>query len=89
MNGYVSQIRNKNYWYDFSRSPVTARLFPDAAIGHQWKATRSLSGYQKRVWLSDGTGRIYVNVATAVGVNDIFDGRSVALVDLWNREVLV
>jgi hypothetical protein len=29
-----------------------------------------------------------VNVAQAVGVGDVYDGRSVALVDLWNRGVL-
>ena len=46
---------------------------------------RSLSGYQhKRVWLNDGAGR-FVDVAQAVGATDIYDGRSVALVDLWNR----
>jgi hypothetical protein len=47
-----------------------------------------LSGYQqKRVWLNDGSGK-FVNVAMAVGATDNFDGRSVALVDLWNRGVL-
>ena len=29
-----------------------------------------------------------MNVAQAVGVRDVYDGRSVALVDLWNRGVL-
>ena len=49
---------------------------------------RSLSGYQqKRVWLNDGSGK-FVNVAQAVGAADNYDGRSVALVDLWNRGVL-
>jgi enediyne biosynthesis protein E4 len=49
---------------------------------------RSLSGYQqKRVWLNDGAGK-FVNVAQAVGASDVFDGRAVALVDLWNRGVL-
>jgi hypothetical protein len=49
---------------------------------------RSLSGYQqKRVWLNDGSGK-FVNVAQAVGASDTHDGRSVALVDLWNRGVL-
>ena len=49
---------------------------------------RSLSGYQqKRVWLNDGSGK-FVNVAQAVGATDSYDGRSVALVDLWNRGVL-
>ena len=47
-----------------------------------------MSGYQsKRVWLNDGAGK-FVDVAQAVGVTDTYDGRSVALVDLWNRGVL-
>lgn len=49
---------------------------------------RSLSGYQqKHVWLNDGAGK-FVDVAQAVGVRDTYDGRSVALADLWNRGVL-
>jgi hypothetical protein len=49
---------------------------------------RSLSGYQqKRVWVNDGAGK-FVNVAQAVGASDVFDGRAVALVDLWNRGML-
>ena len=49
---------------------------------------RSLSGYQsKRVWLNDGAGK-FVDVAQAVGVTDTYDGRAVALADLWNRGVL-
>ena len=30
----------------------------------------------------------FVDVAQAVGASDVFDGRAVALVDLWNRGVL-
>src|SRR6185295_9617814 len=49
---------------------------------------RSLSGYQsKRLWLNDGAGK-FVDVAQAVGVRDTYDGRAVALADLWNRGVL-
>ena len=49
---------------------------------------RSLSGYQqKRVWLNDGAGK-FEDVAQAVGATDNYDGRSVALADLWNRGVL-
>jgi hypothetical protein len=49
---------------------------------------RSLSGYQQKVvWLNDGAGK-FVNVAQSVGVSDTYDGRSVALADLWNRGVL-
>ena len=49
---------------------------------------RSLSGYQqKRVWINDGAGK-FVDVAQSVGATDTYDGRSVALADLWNRGVL-
>ena len=49
---------------------------------------RSLSGYQqKHVWLNDGAGK-FIDVAQAVGVTDTYDGRAVAMADLWNRGVL-
>lgn len=49
---------------------------------------RSLSGYQqKRVWLNDGAGK-FNDVAQTVGVTETFDGRAVAVADLWNRGVL-
>jgi hypothetical protein len=49
---------------------------------------RSLSGYQqKRVWLNDGAGQFF-DVAQAVGVTDTYDGRAVAVADLWNRGML-
>jgi hypothetical protein len=88
VNGYVSADRDKNYWYDFSKiAGGNSTIISDAA---HWPAMegRSLSGYQqKRVWLNDGAGK-FVNVAMAVGASDNFDGRSVALVDLWNRGAL-
>ena len=88
VNGYVSADRSKNYWYDFSKiTGGNSSIISDAANWPPMEG-RSLSGYQqKRVWLNDGSGK-FVNVATAVGANDEYDGRSVALVDLWNRGVL-
>jgi enediyne biosynthesis protein E4 len=87
-NGYISLDRNRSYWYDFSRvAGGNSTIIGDAK---NWPAFegRSLSGYQtKRVWLNDGAGK-FVDVAQAVGVTDTYDGRSVALVDLWNRGVL-
>jgi hypothetical protein len=88
VNGYVSADRDTNYWYDFSKiAGGSSTIISDAA---HWPAMegRSLSGYQpKRVWLNDGAGK-FVNVAQAVGATDVYDGRAVALVDLWNRGVL-
>src|SRR6202167_5081465 len=87
-NGYISLDRNRSYWYDFSKvAGGNSTIIGDAK---NWPAFegRSLSGYQsKRVWLNDGAGR-FVDVAQAVGATDTYDGRSVALVDLWNRGVL-
>jgi hypothetical protein len=88
VNGYISANRNTNYWYDFSKiAGGNSTIISDAA---QWPSMdgRSLSGFQnKRVWLNDGAGK-FVNVAQAVGVGDVYDGRAVATVDLWNRGVL-
>jgi hypothetical protein len=88
VNGYVSADRIKNYWYDFSKiTGGNSAIISDAANWPPMEG-RSLSGYQqKRVWLNDSSGK-FVNVAAAVGANDEYDGRSVALVDLWNRGVL-
>jgi hypothetical protein len=88
VNGYVSAARGTNYWYDFSKiAGGNSQIIADAANWPPMEG-RSLSGYQqKHVFLNDGAGR-FLNVAQAVGVRDDFDGRSVALVDLWNRGVL-
>jgi hypothetical protein len=87
-NGYVSLDRNRSYWYDFSKvSGGNSTIIGDAK---NWPAMdgRSLSGYQqKHVWMNDGAGK-FVDVAQAVGVTDTYDGRAVALADLWNRGAL-
>jgi hypothetical protein len=87
-NGYISLDRNRSYWYDFSKvAGGNSTIIGDAK---NWPAFegRSLSGYQSKcVWLNDGAGK-FVDVAQAVGATDTYDGRSVALVDLWNRGVL-
>lgn len=87
-NGYVSLDRNRSYWYDFSKvAGGNSTIIGDAK---NWPAMegRSLSGYQsKHVWINDGAGK-FLDVAQAVGVTDTYDGRAVAMADLWNRGVL-
>jgi hypothetical protein len=87
-NGYISLDRQRSYWYDFSKvAGGNSSIIGDAA---NWPAFngRSLSGYQqKRLWLNDGEGR-FIDVAQAVGATDTYDGRSVALADLWNTGAL-
>jgi hypothetical protein len=84
-NGYISLDRQRSYWYDFTKvAGGNSSIIGDAA---NWPAFdgRSLSGYQqKRLWLNDGAGK-FVDVGQAVGATDIYDGRAVALADLWNK----
>jgi enediyne biosynthesis protein E4 len=87
-NGYISLSKTRSYWYDFSKvAGGNSSIISDAA---HWPAFdgRSLSGYQeKKVWINDGAGK-FIDVAQAVGVTDRYDGRSVALADLWNTGAL-
>jgi hypothetical protein len=84
-NGYVSLDKKRSYWYDFSKiAGGNSTIIGDAK---DWPAMdgRSLSGYQqKHLWLNDGSGH-FIDVAQAVGARDIYDGRAVALADLWNN----
>ncbi len=87
-NGYISASKTRSYWYDFSKvAGGNSSIISDAS---HWPAFdgRSLSGYQqKKVWINDGAGR-FEDVAQATGVTDRYDGRAVALVDLWNTGAL-
>lgn len=88
VNGFVSGDRRSNYWYDFSLVAGGNRAIMSDAQNWPAMKGRSLSGYQRsRVWLNDGAGR-FQEVSAAVGVEDLEDGRAVALADLWNRGVL-
>jgi hypothetical protein len=88
VNGYISLDRQRSYWYDFTKvAGGNSSIIGDAV---NWPAFqgRSLSGYQQKcVWLNDGAGK-FVDVAQAVGATDTYDGRSVALADLWNNGAL-
>lgn len=87
-NGYVSADMRANYWYDYSKVTVGHNAIIGNAANWPPMDGRSLAGFQqKRVWLNDGAGR-FNEVALAVGVTETFDGRAVALADLWNRGVL-
>ena len=87
-NGYVSADRNRSYWYDFAKVAAGNSTIIGDAKNWPAFAGRSLSGYQeKRVWINDGSGQ-FQDVATAVGVTDRHDGRSVAVGDLWNSGAL-
>ncbi|HUY31433.1 MAG TPA: CRTAC1 family protein [Pirellulales bacterium] len=86
-NGYVSANQAKSYWYDYGKIAGGLKgLINDAEywppIGDQ-----SLAGHQaKCVWLNKGGD--FIDVAVAVGAADVYDGRAVALGDLFNQGAL-
>src|SRR5881398_368277 len=88
VNGYVSRDRDRSYWYAMSKvAGANGNVFEDA---RSWPTigTASLSGYERsRVLVSRGLAG-WTDVAAAVGVTDEYDGRAVALADLFNRGVL-
>ncbi len=88
VNGFVSADTNRSYWYAQSKiAGANGNVFEDA---RSWPAigTASLSGYEtSRVLVNHGLAG-WADVAPRVGVTDTYDGRAVALVDLFNRGVL-
>jgi hypothetical protein len=88
VNGYISADQNRSYWYDYSKIAGGNQSIISDAKNWPPMDGRSLAGFQqKRVWLNDGAGK-FNEVAQAVGVTDVNDGRSVALADFGNRGVL-
>jgi len=83
-NGNVSLDKEKSYWYDYSKVAGGNRAIISDAANWPPLDGRSLSGYQKkRLWINDGAGS-FREVAQLVGVDDVFDGRSVAMADFTN-----
>jgi hypothetical protein len=86
-NGYISDRRDEEYWYDYSF--IAGALSPIISDASKWPPMqgRSLGGYQSScVWLNK-RGK-FDDVAAAIGVTENYDGRAVVMVDLWNRGVL-
>jgi hypothetical protein len=87
-NGYVSADRDKSYWYAMSKvAGANGNVFEDT---RNWPAigSASLSGFERSRVLVNGGIAGWADVAAQVGVTDEYDGRAVALVDLFNRGVL-
>ncbi len=87
VNGFISADTTRDYWYAMSKiAGATGSIFEDAS---NWPpiGTASLSGYERsRVLLN--TGGELADVADRAGVSDRWDGRAVAMVDLFNRGVM-
>jgi hypothetical protein len=87
-NGMISANRDRTYWYAMSKIAGANRmLFEDAKTWPSF-GDASLSGYERsKIFLNRG-GNGWADVAGVVGANDVYDGRAVALADLWNSGAL-
>lgn len=87
-NGFISASKERDYWYQMSKvSMGSGDIFQDAQA---WPPIedRSLSGYERSSVLRNLRGQSWLDVAAKAGVTDLYDGRAVALADLWNRGAL-
>jgi len=88
VNGFISADPDHDYWYAMSKiAGAKGNIFEDA---RNWPriGTASLSGYERsRLLLNRGSAGLQ-DVAEAAGLTDRYDGRAVALADLFNRGVL-
>lgn len=87
-NGYISGKKGTSYWYDYSKvTGGNKAIISDAA---NWPPMngQSQSGYQQdKIWLNNGNG-LFTDVSGKACPYADFDGRAVALADLWNRGAL-
>lgn len=87
-NGFVSASKERDYWYGMSKvAGGASEIFEDAKF---WEpmGDASLSGYEQSRVLHNLGGGVFRDVASAVGVTDLEDGRAVAFGDLMNRGAL-
>lgn len=85
VNGFISQSQERDYW--FAMGKIASGMEGFFADATNWPAIddRSLSGYEiSRVLMNRG-GQDFRDFAVKAGVTDEYDGRGIALGDLWNR----
>ncbi|WP_397571253.1 CRTAC1 family protein [Schlesneria sp. T3-172] len=86
-NGYISASKGKSYWYDYGKIAGGLKGLIGEATYWPPIGEQSLSGYQpKCVWLNKGGD--FTDIAAAVGVTDVYDGRAVVFSDFSNRGIL-
>lgn len=84
-NGFVSGEKKKEYWYDLGIMATTPGVMVEDSRNWPEMGGMSLSGYEpKCLFHNDGNGA-FTDIATKVGITSTYDGRGVAVTDLFNR----
>ncbi|MBS1746538.1 MAG: CRTAC1 family protein [Bacteroidetes bacterium] len=87
-NGFISAKKNTSYWYDYSKvTGGNSNIIGDAKNWPDMQG-KSQSGYEEdKIWLNDSDG-LFEDVSGKICPPATYDGRAVAMADLWNRGVL-
>ncbi len=87
-NGFISAKKNTSYWYDYSKvTGGNSAIIGDAKNWPDMQG-KSQSGYEEdKIWLNNSDG-LFEDVSGKVCPPSTYDGRAVAMADLWNRGVL-
>jgi hypothetical protein len=87
-NGFISAKENTSYWYDYSKvTGGNSSIIGDAKNWPDMEG-KSQSGYeQDKIWLNNSNG-LFEDVSDRICPKATYDGRAVAIADLWNRGVL-
>ncbi|SFQ24675.1 CRTAC1 family protein [Parafilimonas terrae] len=87
-NGFISAKKNTSYWYDYSKvTGGNSTIIGDAKNWPDMEG-KSQSGYEEdKIWLNNSDG-LFEDVSGKVCPPVTYDGRAVAMADLWNRGVL-
>lgn len=87
-NGFISGKKNTSYWYDYSKITSGNKAIIEDARNWPDMKGKSQSGYEHdKVWLNRGDGT-FEDISNMIMPDVTYDGRAVAMADLWNRGVL-
>lgn len=87
-NGFVSGKSRKSYWYDYAKVTSGNKNIIEDAKNWPDMNGKSLSGYEMdKIWLNNGDGT-FQDVSGKVCPPATYDGRAVAMADLWNNGAL-
>lgn len=87
-NGFISAKENTSYWYEYTKVTGGNKNIIEDAKNWPDMEGKSQSGYiEDKIWLNDKDA-LFEDVSGKACPPVTFDGRAVAMADLWNRGVL-
>jgi hypothetical protein len=83
-NGFISQSRNEEYWYDLANAVTEPNFDPTDAKQWPMIGNKSLSGYEANRFFRNEGNESFVEAAEKVGLLHRGDGRGIVIFDYDN-----